>query len=120
MSHSLVFIEKLALTTKVGCSNEERAFPQKVFVSIKIELVPLPSDQEFTLDNSVCYDTLRKLTLALADSREWTLVEHLAEHILSMIFSEFSPPQTAWVKIEKPIYPDCKTAGVEISRSRES
>jgi len=110
-----VFVEKLSVSAKIGCSAEERAYPQPLKISLNVAC-SLKEIKE--LSDSVCYDKLRKLVIDLASSQEWTLVEHLAEAIASQVLEKFKSATDTKVQINKFIFPDCESTGVIVNRSR--
>jgi dihydroneopterin aldolase len=109
-----VFVEDLAFSTKIGCSAEERAYPQPLKVSLEVEC-SLAGIKE--LDDGVCYDKLRKLVISLAENREWKLVEHFAEEIAEQVLQGFKAATGVSVTINKFIFSDCQSTGVKIYRT---
>jgi len=112
-----VFVEKLSIAARIGCSQEERAYPQRLAVSLIVDCSLAEVEK---LEDSVCYYQLRKIVIALADSQEWVLVEHFAEAISEEVLKKFEVASAVQIKIDKFVFSDCDSTGVKIRRERNS
>ncbi len=115
-----IFLKGLRVSARIGCSKEERSFPQLLHIDAKMGLDIRKPSESGSIDDTVCYDKLRQLLIEEAGRQEWTLVEELAESLAQISLTTFKLADNILVKVSKNIFPDCEFAGTEIFRSRTS
>lgn len=118
-----IFIEGLKLPLKIGCSKEEREVFQNInldiYVSVKEPKKNSLSGLKFSsLDETVCYDSLRKELLTLSSSGSFELLEELSEKISNIVFDKYSNAKNIKITASKNIYSDCNQAGVIFFKER--
>lgn len=113
-----LFLKRLEVETRIGIHDFERAAPQRLLISIEIELdpalVPSRDDIAATFD----YDWARDLARRLAQSGHYELQETLAQAILGAILQR---PEVMRVIVEtaKPdVYSDAAAVGCRIEATR--
>ncbi len=87
MSKMLCF-EKLSLMLKIGTGTEERAHPQKIFISGKVELSETPWGNDL-IQKTVDYDRLLREIVAKAEASECCLLERLGEILSDHVMGLF-------------------------------
>ncbi len=72
-------IERLELWVRLGCTVGERERPQRVAVSVSVDFAGEPrACQSDALEHTVCAAALAAALRGVADSDEFSLIEHLA------------------------------------------
>jgi dihydroneopterin aldolase len=113
-----VIANKIETFCRIGCSAEERAFPQRLLVSARLGVDTKRAASTKDLNDSVCYATVCALVREIGSSRPWVLVEELAETCAERLFESFHLISEVHLVIEKFILPGVEWVGVEIHRSR--
>jgi dihydroneopterin aldolase len=111
-----IFIRDLEMIASVGVHAHEKITPQRIRVSIDLNVGPRAADATDTVDTVLSYENVVKATRALVASGHFQLIETLAERVAAACLNHFSV-RSVKVKIEKPdIFPDAATVGIEIER----
>lgn len=113
-----LFMRRLEVETRIGIHAFERAGPQRLTISIEIEIAPglLPASDD--IGHALDYDWIREQVRALAASRHFDLQETLARAILDKL-SERAEIVRAVVETAKPdVYPDVAEVGCRLVASR--
>lgn len=111
-----VFIEALELNAHIGVPDAERAAPQRLAVSLRIE--PLRGFAELGDDiaNAVDYFEVCEAIKALAAARSRRLIETLAEEIAALVLGRFAVAAVE-VELRKFILPDTAFVAVKLRRT---
>lgn len=113
-----VLIEDLAVHVNIGCSAEERAFPQRLLFSLEIKTKNISETLDGDLSKTVCYAKTCELITTLCKSKEWVLLEDLADKILKGIFRAFSSASEIQLKIKKFAVPHTAWTGIRVEQKR--
>lgn len=113
-----IIVRELELYCQIGCTEAERAFPQKLLVSLTIATNTRAVAKSLDLSQSVDYAAVTQFVREFCVSRTWTLQEELAEEITTLILREFSAAQSVQATIQKFAVPGTAWTGVEITRRR--
>lgn len=110
-----ILLDRLEVMTDIGFHEFEIGAPQRLLVTVEIELedtsVPKDDDPSGAWD----YDYLRNEVKRLAESRRYNLQETLVHAIFDR-FAALKGVKSLRVASVKPdIYPDAQGVGVEIS-----
>ena len=113
-----IFLEQVAVQTKLGVPEWERLKPQTIFLDIEIEHDLSKSCQSDSIEDTIDYGQVVHRIRETLKENSFKLVETLAEHICQLILNEFKA-QKAKVKVAKPaVLPGLKSLGVIIERSK--
>jgi FolB domain-containing protein len=118
MTNSLdILIEELLLHARIGCSPEERIFPQRLLFSLEIST---SASEKFNgdLEQTVCYAKTSELITQLTQSKEWILLEDLADEIVTCIFNSFTQAKSVSLTVKKFAVPHTSWTGIRYSRHR--
>ncbi len=123
MSETLL-IEELALQIRIGVGDAERAQPQRLLVTLRVEVTPQAPRQDAVAE-VVDYGVIAAGLRRLAD-REVKLLETLAGEIAGIAFAD-PRVQAVEVQLRKPdLFTDCAAVGIAtrfvrpaVSRSAE-
>ena len=113
--NDIIEIKDLEASFRIGVPDAERAQPQKLLITIRLNMdfskAALTDDVQFTVD----YDELTRSLIEWGQPREWKLIETLASNIADWILNRYS---IDWVEIEikKFILPNTRHVGVKIKR----
>jgi dihydroneopterin aldolase len=81
-----VSISKYAIYVKVGVTDEERAYPQKIFIDINLKYPALPngciSDD---IGDVICYDSICQLIAKSVEGKEFKLIEYLSFYVFNLL-----------------------------------
>lgn len=117
MKKSLL-LNGLEIYVSLGCSEEEKAFKQKV--ELDLELVFL---QDFiacnndNLHDTICYYTLRNKIQVFCDSFRCDLIEYLAQQIYDFIVKSYPNVEVEYLKlIKRPPVSQIATASFVIRK----
>lgn len=113
-----VLAHKIETFCRIGCSEAERSFPQRLLVSVRLETATQKAARTGDLSQTINYATVCQRVREIGASQPWVLVEELAETLADQLLEEFSLALGAHIVVEKFILPGVEWVGVEIQRSR--
>jgi len=113
-----ISLRELSLLVRIGCSKEERSFPQRLLANVHVACDTTRAAASSNLDDTVCYLKLRDRLQQMADENEWLLQEELAHDMCAMIFEEFPLALEVRIELEKFAFSDARSAGLRITRAR--
>jgi dihydroneopterin aldolase len=108
----------IALSCRIGWPEEERLFPQRLLVSLRMGVDTRAAARSLRLEDSVCYLQVCDALREFAASRTWVLVEELAESAVELLFERFPLIESVNMVIQKFVLPGVEWTGVEITRER--
>ena len=113
-----VFLKDLTFSASIGAYDEERTRPQKVVVSVQVDVVDPDDPVSENLEDVLCYHKLAKRIGEIIDNGHIVLVETLAERIAELVLA--SPLALGvHIVVEKPdAIENAASVGVEIYRSK--
>ncbi|QMW24082.1 dihydroneopterin aldolase [Sandaracinobacteroides saxicola] len=110
-----ILLEDFAFDADIGFHDFEIGTPQRLLVTIDVELdfahFPASDHREHAWD----YDFLRQGILALVKARRYNLQETLAREIYAMIAAKPGVTRLKIVTRKPDVYPDCAAVGVILS-----
>lgn len=113
-----ISIEELNLFARVGCTAEERSFPQRLVADIEIALDLATPAKTGNLQDTICYLSLKDAAVAFLSQTEWKLLEQLTSDLSSFILESYPSVQMVTLIIKKFVCPDAKAVSVQMTRSR--
>ena len=113
-----VLAPKIEAFCRIGCSEEERSFPQRLLVSVKLETNTQKAARTGDLSQTINYATVCQQVREIGAAKPWVLVEELAEAFADQLLEDFSLAIGVHITIEKFILPGVEWVGVEIQRYR--
>ena len=117
MSHPELTIRGILLPIGIGSSADERLNPQPVEIDLTIRFQTPPRGMVTDrLEDTVCYDALVGAIKEVALGREFSLIEHLANEILTSLRSIVESEHEVRVTVRKvsPPIPEI-TKGAEFT-----
>ncbi len=113
-----VLANKIETFCRIGWPEDERLFPQRLLISVRLGVDTRPAAKSVRLEDSVCYLSVCDTVRELAASRTWVLVEELAEALAQRLFEGFPLVGTINMVVEKFVIPGVGWTGIEINRER--
>ncbi len=113
-----IFLDRLEVFARIGCTEEERAFPQRMELDIEVSLDTSSAVNSDKLDDTVCYLAIAEKINAMCRSGSWALVERFSEDAVGALFKSFQDVQAVRLRVCKFVVPGAASAGIEIKRSR--
>lgn len=110
-----IFLQDFDLAVDIGFHDHEVGAPQRLLVSVDVEVDEASFASEDTVAAAWNYDFLRTEIIRMTEGRRFNLQETLAREIYELVAARKGVVALK-VSTRKPdIYPDCAGVGVEIS-----
>ncbi len=117
--NDVISIHQLTLFVRVGCSDEERTFPQRLVIDIEATVDIQKAAQTGELADTVCYISIANETKKLVEHGSWKLLEEFAEETAALLFKKFEQISKLSLCITKQVIPDAAGVSLQIRRARE-
>ena len=114
---SRISIVDLEVFYCIGLTDEERAAPQRLLITIDLNFDFTSASLSDRIEKTINYHTLAQRVLRFGDGRSWKLVEKLAANLADMILLEFRPQEVS-IEIKKFPIPQAQYVSVALTRSR--
>jgi len=115
----LITISELEVSYCVGVTEEERATPQRLLLTIEllhdITIAASRDDLWYSID----YQHVSNRLLALGEKRSWKLIERLAVDIADLLLREYKPAEVA-VEVKKFSIPQARHVAVKVRRMKSA
>lgn len=109
-------IHELEVFYHVGVPDEERATPQRLLLSVDMELNAPDAAASDELGDTIDYYQVSRDLLEFGEGKSWKLLERLSEELAQAILKKFRPLNVA-VEVKKFIIPEARYIAVSCSRS---
>jgi len=110
-----IIISDLEVFYRVGVSEEERATPQRLLISVEMTRDVSAAVAADDLATTIDYYAVTRRLLKLGEGRSWKLLEKLAADIAGLILAEFKPDIVS-VEVKKFIISEARHVAVQLSR----
>src|SRR5262249_61241100 len=119
MAHRIV-IERLEFQGCCGVASEERRRPQPLAIDLELEFQGEPGPVSDNIHDVVDYTQITERIVELGSTQECALLETLAEHMLTVLFTEFPVDRVKlWLrKLAPPLLQVTGSVGVQLDRTR--
>jgi FolB domain-containing protein len=114
---SKISITDLEVFFSVGVTDEERAKPQRLLISVDMSIdfsVAAVSDR---IEKTINYQEVANDVLKYGDGRNWKLIEKLATNLAEFILARYKP-QGVSVEVKKFIIPQARHVSVTVTKMR--
>jgi FolB domain-containing protein len=101
----------------VGVTDEERAKPQRLLLTVDMTYDFTSAALTDRLERTINYQTVADELLRFGESRNWKLLEKLVTNIADVIMVEHKP-QAVVVEAKKFSIPNARYVSVSLSRNR--
>ena len=110
-----ITVSDLEVFFRVGVTEEERAQPQRLLLSVEMWHDCRAAGSSDNLAETIDYFAVAQKLLRFCDDSHWELIEALASDIAAMILEQFKP-QSVLVEVKKFILPQARFVSVKMRR----
>ena len=114
---SKISIAELEVFYCVGVTDEERAEPQRLLVSVDMNLDFSSASVSDRIEKTINYQEVANELLKYGQGRSWKLLEKLVANIADLIMTRYKPQAVA-VEVKKFSVPQAKHVAVSLTRTR--
>ena len=120
MSKDKILISSIDCVAAVGVTPEERTILQRLSIDIEILTDSARAAHSDSLRDAIDYSKIATLVMEVCRSRDFHLIETLAELLAARILGEFPTPEVRVLvrKISPVVEPRVTHVSIEIVRSR--
>jgi dihydroneopterin aldolase len=117
------FISKITITDLevfycVGVTEEERAKPQRLLVTVDMAFDFSSAATSDRIEKTINYQDVADRVLKFGEGRNWKLIERLASNLADFVLSEYRP-EAVLVEVKKFAVPQARHVSVSVTRSRQ-
>ncbi|MSU58795.1 MAG: dihydroneopterin aldolase [Pedosphaera sp.] len=112
-----IAIVDLEVSMHVGVSDEERAQPQRLLLSVDMNSDFTSAAISDRITKTIDYYAVAQHLLKFGEARSWKLIEKLVTDIADSILAEFQP-QAVTVEVKKFVIPQAKHVSVGLTKNR--
>lgn len=102
----------------VGLTDEERAKPQRLLLSVEINLDFSAAALSDRVEKTINYQRVADDLLAFGEGRAWRLLEKLVSNIADQIMADYKPESVS-VEVKKFVIPQARYVAVAVTRGRQ-
>src|SRR4051812_13616653 len=100
----------------VGVTDEERAKPQRLLVTVDMNFDFSSAAVSDRIEKTINYFDLAQRLLKYGEGRNWKLLEKLVANVADLIMAEFKP-QAVMVEVKKFPFPQARFVSVSLTRT---
>ena len=115
-----LFVRDLVLPCRIGVHRHERDAPQRVRVSVELDIRDISAPGQDAIDEVVSYDDVVAGIRQLVGSEHINLVESLAERIVEFCLEDERVARARVIVEKLDVLGDDTTVGVEIERTTDT
>ncbi|MGA2241337.1 MAG: dihydroneopterin aldolase [Verrucomicrobiota bacterium] len=114
---SFITIVDLEVFYRVGISDEERAKPQRLLLTLDIKFDFSSAAISGRIGRTIDYYEVAQRLLKLGETRSWRLIESVATDVADKIILEFHP-ESVTVEVKKFSVPEARYVSVSLTKQR--
>jgi len=114
---SKITIVDLEVHYCVGVTDEERAKPQRLLLTVDMSLDFSSASVSDRIERTINYQVVAEDLLKFGEGRSWKLLEKLVANVAERILSEYNP-QSVLVEVKKFSIPQARFVSVSTGQSR--
>ena len=114
---SFITIVDLEVFYRVGISEEERAKPQRLLLTLDIKFDFSSAAVSGRIGRTIDYYEVTQRLLKLGETRSWRLIESVATDVADKILSEFRP-ENVTVEVKKFSIPEARYVSASLTKQR--
>jgi dihydroneopterin aldolase len=117
------FISKITITDLevfycVGVTDEERAKPQRLLVTVDMALDFSSAATSDRIEKTINYQQVAEEVLKYGEGRNWKLIERLASNLADFVLAEYHP-EAVLVEVKKFVVPQARHVSVSVTKTRQ-
>jgi FolB domain-containing protein len=114
---SKITIVDLEVFWCVGITDEERAKPQRLLLTVDMSLDFSSASVSDRIEKTINYQTVAEDLLKFGEGRSWKLIEKMAANVADRILDEYNP-QAVMVEVKKFSVPQAEFVSVSMGKTR--
>jgi dihydroneopterin aldolase len=114
---SFITIVDLEVFYRVGISEEERAKPQRLLLTLDIKFNFSSAAVSGRIGRTIDYYEVTQRLLKLGETRSWRLIESVATDVAEKILSDFHP-ENVTVEVKKFSIPEVRYVSASLTKQR--
>ena len=114
---SFITIVDLEVFYRVGISEEERAKPQRLLLTLDVKFDFSSAAVSGRIGRTIDYYEITQRLLKLGESRNWRLIESVATDVADKILSEFHP-ESVTIEVKKFSIPEARYVSASLTKQR--
>jgi len=114
---SKITIVDLEVQYCVGVTDEERAKPQRLLVTVDMTFDFSSAAVSDRIERTINYQTVAEDLLKFGEGRSWKLVEKVVDNIAERVLTEYKP-QAVLVEVKKFAIPQARFVSVSTGKAR--
>ena len=115
---SRITIVDLEVFYHVGVPDAERAQPQRLLLTVDMELDFTTAALSDRVERTIDYNALSQDLMKFGEGRSWKLLERLVTNLADMILADYRP-QAVMVEAKKFVIPQARYVSVSLSKERQ-
>jgi dihydroneopterin aldolase len=113
---SKIRLVDLEVFCRVGVPDAERAQPQRLLLTVELQLDTTRAAARDDLAATIDYFAVAQRLLAFGEGKSWKLIETLASEIADLILREFKP-EVVSVEVKKFVIPQTRFVSVSLTKT---
>jgi 7,8-dihydroneopterin aldolase/epimerase/oxygenase len=113
---SKITIVDLEVAYCVGVTDEERAKPQRLLLTVDMSFDFTSAAVSDRIERTINYQSVADDLLKFGEGRSWKLVEKLVSNVADRVLAEYKP-QAVLVEVKKFSIPQARFVSVSIGKS---
>jgi dihydroneopterin aldolase len=114
---SRITIVDLEVAYSVGVTDEERAKPQRLLITVDMNLDFSSASISDRIEKTINYQDVANELRKFGDGRNWKLLEKLVSNIADFILARYKP-QSVLVEVKKFTIPQARYVAVTTTKAR--
>lgn len=114
---SRISIVDLEVFFQIGVTDEERAKPQRLLITVEMDLDFTTASLSDRVEKTINYYDVCQELLKFGQGRSWRLLEKLAANIADYVLTKFRP-DVVTVEIKKFVIPQARYVSVALAKTR--
>jgi dihydroneopterin aldolase len=117
------FISKITITDLevfycVGVTDEERAKPQRLLITVDMAFDFSSAATSDRIEKTINYQQVADAVLTYGEGRNWKLIEKLASNLADFVLAEHHP-EAVQVEVKKFVVPQARHVSVSVTKTRQ-
>jgi 7,8-dihydroneopterin aldolase/epimerase/oxygenase len=112
-----ISIVDLEVFWSVGVTDEERAKPQRLLVSVEMTIDISAAALSDRVEKTINYYDVAQEILRYGEGRSWKLLEKVATNLIELLMTKFKPDDMT-LEIKKFVIPQARYVSLTLSRER--
>jgi FolB domain-containing protein len=114
---SKITIVDLEVFYSIGVTDEERAKPQRLLVTVDMNFDYSSAAVSDRIEKTIDYHAVAQELIHFGKNRSWKLVEKLVANIVDRLLAEYRP-QAVTVEVKKFAIPQARYVAVSLAKTR--